>query len=141
MRRDVAWVVPQDRAGIGLKQIESDEELEEGRDTGETSADGYWGRFTAREADAMSEGEDILRRDLIGRLMEATEEEAESAVVGVRGTVGAGAALLLGEEGVEGAFPRGARAREDGRQSLSGGHRGLIDEEERPHDLCSGLQI
>ena len=53
----------------------------------------------------MGEGEDILRRDLIGRLMEATEEVAESAVVGVRGAVGAGAALFLGEEGVEGAFP------------------------------------
>ena len=48
-------------AGIGLKQIESDEELEEGRDAGETGADGYGGRFTAREADAMGEGEDILR--------------------------------------------------------------------------------
>ena len=33
-------------AGIGLEEIESDEELEEARDTGETSADGYWGRFT-----------------------------------------------------------------------------------------------
>ena len=37
--------------------------------------------------------------------MEATEEVAESAVVGVRGAVGARAALLLSEEGVEGAFP------------------------------------
>ena len=76
-------------AGIGLEEIESDEELEEGRDAGETGADGYGGRFTAREADAMGEGEDILREDLIGRLMEATEEVAESAVVGVRGAVGA----------------------------------------------------
>ena len=33
----------------------------------------------------MSEGEDILRRDLIGRLLEGAEEEAEGAVVGVRG--------------------------------------------------------
>ena len=89
----------------------------------------------------MSEAEDVLRRDLIGRLLERAEEEAEGAVVGVRGAVGAGAALLLGEEGVEGAFPGGARAREDGRQSLSGRHSGLLDEEERPHDLCSGLQI
>ena len=24
---------------------------------------------------------------------------------------------------------------------LSGGHVGLLDEEERPHDLCSGLEI
>ena len=129
-------------AGIGLEQIESDEELEEGRDTGETSADGYGRRFTAREADAMGEGEDILRRDLIGSLLQTTEEVAESAVVGIWSAVGAGAALFLGEEGVEGAFPaRGARTREDGRQSLSGGHRGLLDEEERPHDLCSGLQI
>ena len=89
----------------------------------------------------MSEGEDILRRDLIGRLLEGAEEVAESAVVRVGGAVGAGAALLRGEEGVERAFPGGARAREDGRQSLSGRHRGLLDEEERPHDLCSGLQI
>ena len=37
----------------------------------------------------VSEGEDVLRRDLIGRLMEATEEVAEGAVVGVRGAVGA----------------------------------------------------
>ena len=42
-------------AGIGLEEIESDEELEEGRDTGETGADGYWGRFTARDADAVGE--------------------------------------------------------------------------------------
>ena len=35
-------------AGIGVEQIESDEELEEGRDAGEASADGYGGRFTAR---------------------------------------------------------------------------------------------
>ena len=74
-------------AGIGLEEIESDEELEEGRDTGETGADGYWGRFTARDADAVGEAEDVLRRYLIGRLMEAAEEEAESAVVGVRGAV------------------------------------------------------
>ena len=53
----------------------------------------------------MSEGEDIAGSDLIGRLMEATEEVTEGAVVGVRGAVGAGAALFLGEEGVEGAFP------------------------------------
>ena len=92
-------------AGIGLEEIESDEELEEGRDAGETSADGYGGRFTAREADAMGEAEDVLRRDLIGRLLEGAEEVAEGAVVGVRGAVGAGAALFLGEEGVEGAFP------------------------------------
>ncbi len=31
----------------------------------------------------MSEGEDVLGRDLIGRLMEATEEVAEGAVVGI----------------------------------------------------------
>ena len=37
--------------------------------------------------------------------MEAAEEVAESAVVGVRGAVGAGAALFLGEEGVERALP------------------------------------
>ena len=67
-----------------------------------------------RKADAMGEGEDVLRRDLIGRLMEATEEVAEGAVVGVRGAVGAGAALLLGEEGVEGALPASVGAREDG---------------------------
>ena len=69
-----------------------------------------------READAVGEGEDVLRRDLIGRLMEATEEVAESAVVGVRGAVGAGAALFLGEEGVEGALPARVGTREDGRQ-------------------------
>ena len=56
--------------------------------------------------------------------------------------IGAGAALLLGEEGVEGALPARVGTREDGRQGgLSGGHRGLLDEEERPHDLCSGSQI
>ena len=48
--------------------------------------------------------------------MEATEEVAEGAVVGVRGAVGAGAALFLGEEGVEGAFPARVGTREDGRQ-------------------------
>ena len=74
----------------------------------------------------MSEGEDILRRDLIGRLLEATEEVAESAVVRVRRAEGAGAALFLGEEGVEGAFPDGARTGEDGRQGLSGRHGGLL---------------
>ena len=62
----------------------------------------------------MGEAEDVLRRYLIGRLMEATEEVTESAVVGVRSAVGAGAALFRGEEGVKGAFPGGARAREDG---------------------------
>ena len=66
---------------------------------------------------------------------------SEGAVVGVRGAEGAGAALLLGEEGVERALPARVGTREDGRQSLSGGHRGLLDEEERPHDLCSGSQI
>ena len=44
----------------------------------------------------MSEGEDIAGSDLIGRLMEATEEVAEGAVVGVRGAEGARAALFLG---------------------------------------------
>ena len=37
----------------------SDEELEEGRDAGEASADGYGGRFTPGEADAMSKAEDV----------------------------------------------------------------------------------
>ena len=68
----------------------------------------------------MGEGEDVAGSDLIGRLLEGAEEVTESAVVGVRSAVGAGAALLLGEEGVERAFPGGARAREDSRQSLSG---------------------
>ena len=76
-------------AGIGPHDIHADEELEEGRDAGETGADGYGGRLTAREADAMSEREDILRRDLIGRLMEATEEVSEGAVVGIWSAVGA----------------------------------------------------
>ena len=75
--------------GVSLHDIHANEELEEGRDAGETGADGYGGRFTAREADAMSEREDVLRGDLIGRLMEATEEVAEGAVVGIRGAVGA----------------------------------------------------
>ena len=74
----------------------------------------------------MGEAEDVLRRDLIGRLLELAEEEAEGAVVGVRGAVGAGAALFLGEEGVERALPSGARTREDGRQGLSGRHGGLL---------------
>ena len=74
----------------------------------------------------MGEGEDVLGRDLIGRLLEATEEEAEGAVVGVRGAVGAGAALLRGEEGVERALPARVGTREDGRQGLSGGHGGLL---------------
>ena len=107
-------------AGIGLEQIKSDEELEEGRDAGEAGADGYGGRFTAREADAVGEAEDVLRRDLIGRLLERAEEVSEGAVVGVWGAVGAGAALLLGEEGVERALPARVGTREDGRQSLSG---------------------
>ena len=55
----------------------------------EASADGYWRRFTPGEADAMGEAEDVLRRDLIGRLMEATEEVAEGAVVGIWSAVGA----------------------------------------------------
>ena len=93
-------------AGIGFEDIHADEELEEGRDAGETGADGYGGRFAPGEADAMSEGEDILRRDLIGRLMEATEEEAESAVVGVRGCGGSlsGAASRRGRR--RGSLPR-----------------------------------
>ena len=81
--------------GVDLHNIHADEELEEGRDAGETGADGYGRRFTAREADAVGEREDVWGSDLIGRLMEATEEMAEGAVVGVRGAVGAGAALLL----------------------------------------------
>ena len=32
--------------GLALRRSMSDEELEEGRDTGETGADGYGGRFT-----------------------------------------------------------------------------------------------
>ena len=39
-------------AGIGLEDIHANEELEEGGDTGETGADGYGRRLTAREADA-----------------------------------------------------------------------------------------
>ena len=75
----------------------------------------------------MSEAEDILRRDLVGRLLEGAEEVAESAVVGVRRAVGAGAALFLGEEGVERAFPASVGTGEDGRESgLSGGHEGLL---------------
>ena len=74
----------------------------------------------------MGEGEDILRRDLIGRLLEGAEEVTEGAVVGVRSAVGAGAALLLGEEGVEGALPARVGTGEDGRQGLSGGHGGLL---------------
>ena len=101
-------------AGIGLEEVESDEELEEGRDAGEAGADGYGRGFATREADAMSEGEDILRRDLIGRLLEGAEEMTQSAVVGVRSAVGAGAALFLGEEGVERAFPARVGTREDG---------------------------
>ncbi len=37
----------------------------------------------------MSEAEDVLRGDLIGSLLQTAEEVAESAVVGVRGAVGA----------------------------------------------------
>ena len=37
----------------------------------------------------MGEAEDVLRGDLIGSLLQAAEEVAESAVVGVRGAVGA----------------------------------------------------
>ena len=40
-------------AWIGLEEIETDEELEEGRDAGEAGADGNERRFTAREADAV----------------------------------------------------------------------------------------
>ena len=74
----------------------------------------------------MGEAEYVPRGDLIGSLLQTAEEVAEGAVVGVRGAVGAGAALFLGEEGVEGAFPRGARTGEDGRQGLSGRHGGLL---------------
>ena len=74
----------------------------------------------------MGEGEDVLRGDLIGSLLQGAEEVAESAVVGVRGAVGAGAALFLGEEGVEGALSARVGTREDGRQSLSGRHGGLL---------------
>ena len=49
--------------GLALTTSSADEELEEGRDTGETSADGYWRRFTPREADAMSEREDISEEE------------------------------------------------------------------------------
>ena len=54
----------------------------------------------------MGEAEYVLRGDLIGSLLQGAEEVSEGAVVSVRGAVGAGAALFLGEEGVEGAFPR-----------------------------------
>ena len=74
----------------------------------------------------MGEAEYVPRGDLIGSLLRTAEEVAEGAVVGVRGAVGAGAALLLGEEGVERALPARFGTREDGRQSLSGGHRGLL---------------
>ena len=43
--------------GIGLEDIDADEELEEGRDAGEAGADGYGGGLATREADAMGEGE------------------------------------------------------------------------------------
>ena len=46
-------------AGIGPHDIHADEELEEGRDAGETGADGYGGRLTARKADAVGEREDV----------------------------------------------------------------------------------
>ena len=62
----------------------------------------------------MGEGEDILRGDLVGSLLGLAEEVTEGAVVGVRSAVGAGAALFLGEEGVEGALPASVGAREDG---------------------------
>ena len=113
-------------AGVGLEKVESDEELEEGRDAGKASADGYGGWFTTREADGVSEAEDILRRDLIGSFLEGAEEMAKGAVVGVRSAVGAGAALFLGQEGVERALPARVGTREDGRQGLSGGHGGLL---------------
>ena len=44
----------------------------------------------------MGEGEDIAGSDLIGRLLEEPKKMAEGAVVGVRGAVGARAALFLG---------------------------------------------
>ena len=75
----------------------------------------------------MGEGEDILRRDLIGRLLEGAEEVTENAVVGVWSAVGARAALFLGEEGVERALPARVGTREDGGQGgLSGDHSGLL---------------
>ena len=59
-------------AGIGPHDIHADEELEEGRDTGEAGADGYWGRFTTGEADAVGEREDVSGSDLVGSLLEAS---------------------------------------------------------------------
>ena len=92
-------------AGIGGKQIQPDEELVERRETADTSADGSGRRFTTREADPMGERKDILSRHLIRRLLGRAEEVSESAVVGVRGAVGAGAVLFLSEEGVRGSLP------------------------------------
>ena len=49
-------------AGISLDVDRClNEELEEGRDAGEPGADGYGGRFTAREADGVSEAEKTSR--------------------------------------------------------------------------------
>ena len=114
VRRDAAWGARRDRRAFGLHDIHANEELEEGRDTGESGADGYGGWFTTREADGVSEAEDILRRDLIGRLMEATEEVARGC--GSR-SPGCGwslsGAAFSREEGVERALPSGARTRED----------------------------
>ena len=88
MRWDEAWAFHR-IAGIGFEDIHADEELEEGRDAGEASADGYGRGFTARDADAMGEREDIAGSDLIGSLLQTAEEVAEGAVVGVRSAVGA----------------------------------------------------
>ena len=55
----------------------------------------------------MGEREDILREvTSSGDLWRLAEEVSEGAVVGVRGAEGSGAALLLGEEGVESSLPR-----------------------------------
>ena len=76
-------------AGVGIEDIDADEELEEGRDAGEASADGNGRGFTTREADAMGEGEHVLSGYLIRSLLERAEEVTQNAVVGVWSAVGA----------------------------------------------------
>ena len=49
-------------AGIGPHDIHADEELEEGRDTGETGADGYWRKVHGQRGRRRGRREDVLGR-------------------------------------------------------------------------------
>ena len=110
-----SWAAPVGRRGW-RDDLHPDEEAVEGAQAGEAGADGDRGGLPAREADAVGIGEDVLAGDLVGRLAQRTEEVLEHAGVALDGAPGAGASLLLGQEG-EGRFP--ARRRLGGRDGAT----------------------